>query len=316
MKKSLVFPGQGSQKIGMGKEFFDNFQIAKEIFQNVDDSLSQNLSKLIFEGPLDELTLTENAQPAIMTVSMAILKVLKREFGFDVRNASFCAGHSLGEYTALAATDCLSLSEVALLLKERGNSMQNCLPKGKGAMAALIGLEINEVKKLISELSNNLVCEIANYNSINQIVGSGDTKAIDLITSKAKEKKIKAIKLLVSAPFHCKYMLETSNKLKKSFDKLIFKNPIIPIVLNYSARPFEDLIDLKDSLVNQTFSTVRWYESVSLMIKEGTGIFLEIGNGNTLSNMIKRMEFKHEFSAISLSSIKQIETFMEYNNAS
>ena len=316
MKKSLVFPGQGSQKIGMGKEFFDNFQIAKEIFQNVDDSLSQNLSKLIFEGPLDELTLTENAQPAIMTVSMAILKVLKREFGFDVRNASFCAGHSLGEYTALAATDCLSLSEVALLLKERGKSMQNCLPKGKGAMAALIGLEINEVKKLIAELSNNLVCEIANYNSINQIVVSGDTEAIDLITSKAKEKKIKAIKLLVSAPFHCKYMLETSNKLKKSFDKLIFKNPIIPIVLNYSARPFEDLIDLKNSLVNQTFSTVRWYESVSLMIKEGTGIFLEIGNGNTLSNMIKRMEFKHEFSAISLSSIKQIETFMEYNNAS
>jgi len=316
MKKSLVFPGQGSQKIGMGKEFFDNFQIAKEIFQNVDDSLSQNLSKLIFEGPLDELTLTENAQPAIMTVSMAILKVLKREFGFDVRNASFCAGHSLGEYTALAATDCLSLSEVALLLKERGKSMQNCLPKGKGAMAALIGLEINKVKKLIAELSNNLVCEIANYNSINQIVVSGDTEAIDLITSKAKEKKIKAIKLLVSAPFHCKYMLETSNKLKKSFDKLIFKNPIIPIVLNYSARPFEDLIDLKNSLVNQTFSTVRWYESVSLMIKEGTGIFLEIGNGNTLSNMIKRMEFKHEFSAISLSSIKQIETFMEYNNAS
>ena len=316
MKKSLVFPGQGSQKIGMGKEFFDNFQIAKEIFQNVDDSLSQNLSKLIFEGPLDELTLTENAQPAIMTVSMAILKVLKREFGFDVRNASFCAGHSLGEYTALAATDCLSLSEVALLLKERGKSMQNCLPKGEGAMAALIGLEINEVKKLIAELSNNLVCEIANYNSINQIVVSGDTEAIDLITSKAKEKKIKAIKLLVSAPFHCKYMLETSNKLKKSFDKLIFKNPIIPIVLNYSAKPFEDLIDLKDSLVNQTFSTVRWYESVSLMIKEGTGIFLEIGNGNTLSNMIKRMEFKHEFSAISLSSIKQIETFMEYNNAS
>ena len=316
MKKSLVFPGQGSQKIGMGKEFFDNFQSAKEVFQNVDDSLSQNLSKLIFEGPLDELTLTENAQPAIMTVSMAILKVLKREFGFDVRNASFCAGHSLGEYTALAATDCLSLSEVALLLKERGKSMQNCLPKGKGAMAALIGLEINKVKKLIAELSNNLVCEIANYNSINQIVVSGDTEAIDLITSKAKEKKIKAIKLLVSAPFHCKYMLETSNKLKKSFDKLIFKNPIIPIVLNYSARPFEDLIDLKNSLVNQTFSTVRWYESVSLMIKEGTGIFLEIGNGNTLSNMIKRMEFKHEFSAISLSSIKQIETFMEYNNAS
>ena len=316
MTKSLIFPGQGSQKIGMGKEFFDNFQIAKEVFQNVDDSLSQNLSKLIFDGPLDELTLTENAQPAIMTVSIAILEVLKREFGFNVIESSFCAGHSLGEYTALAATGCLSISEVALLLKKRGKSMQSALPKGKGAMAALIGLEINEVKKLISQLSKNLVCEIANYNSINQIVVSGDTEAIDLIINKAKEKKIKAIKLQVSAPFHCKYMLETSNMLKKSFDKLIFKNPIIPIVLNYSARPFEDLEDLKFSLVNQTFSTVRWYESISFMIKEGTDIFLEIGNGNTLSNMIKRMEFTKEFSAKSLSSIKQIEIFMEENNAS
>ncbi|GIS17337.1 MAG: hypothetical protein CM15mP118_2160 [Alphaproteobacteria bacterium] len=149
MIKSIVFPGQGSQKIGMGKEFFDNFQIAKEVFQNVDDCLSQNLSKLIFDGPLDELTLTENAQPAIMTVSIAILEVLKREFGFNLREANFCAGHSLGEYTALAATDCLSLSEVALLLKKRGKSMQNSLLKGKGAMAALIGLEINEVKNLL-----------------------------------------------------------------------------------------------------------------------------------------------------------------------
>ena len=316
MTQSLVFPGQGSQKIGMGKEFFDNFQIAKEVFQNVDDSLSQNLSKLIFEGPLNELTLTENAQPAIMTVSIAILEVLKKEFGFNVKESSFCAGHSLGEYTALAATDCLGLREVALLLKKRGKSMQNSLPEGKGAMAALIGLEINEVKKIISELSNNLVCEIANYNLINQIVVSGDTEAIDLIIDKAKEKKIKAIKLLVSAPFHCKYMLETSNQLKKSFDKLIFKNPVIPIVLNYSARPFEDLRDLKNSLVNQTFSTVRWYESISFMIKERTGMFLEIGNGNTLANMIKRMDFKKELSAISLSSIKQIETYMEDNNAS
>ena len=316
MTQSLVFPGQGSQKIGMGKEFFDNFQIAKEVFQNVDDSLSQNLSKLIFDGPLDELTLTENAQPAIMTVSIAILEVLKSEFGFNVKESSFCAGHSLGEYTALAATDCLSLREVALLLKKRGKSMQNSLSKGKGAMAALIGLEINEVKKLIAKLSNNLVCEIANYNSINQIVVSGDTEAIDLIIDEAKEKKIKAIKLLVSAPFHCKYMLETSKQLKKSFNKLIFKNPIIPIVLNYSAKPFKDLEDLKNSLVNQTFSTVRWYESVSFMVKERIGIFLEIGNGNTLSNMIKRMKFNEELITISLSSIKQIETFMEDNNAS
>ena len=313
MIKSLVFPGQGSQKVGMGKEFFDNFQIAKEVFQNVDECLSQNLSKLIFDGPLDELTLTENTQPAIMTVSIAILEVLKKEFGFNIKKVNFCAGHSLGEYTALAATGCLNVREVALLLKERGKSMQCALPNGKGAMAALIGLEINEVKKLISELSNNLVCEIANYNSINQIVVSGDTEAIDIIIDKTKEKKIKAIKLLVSAPFHCKYMLDTSIKLKNSFDKLIFKNPDIPIVLNYSARPFTDLADLKSSLVKQTFSTVRWYESISFMIKNGTNLFLEIGNANTLSNMIKRMKFNKEFSALSLSTIKQIEIFTEEN---
>ena len=311
MIKSIVFPGQGSQKVGMGKEFFENFQSAKEVFQNVDDSLSQNLSKLIFNGPLDKLTLTENAQPAIMTVSIAILEVLKKDFGFNLKKSKFCAGHSLGEYTALAATGCLDISEVALLLKKRGKSMQNALPYGKGAMAALIGLEINEVKELIAELPNNLVCEIANYNSINQIVVSGDTEAIDLIIEKSKEKKIKAIKLLVSAPFHCKYMVETANQLKQSFDKLIFKNPIMPIVLNYSAKPFADLEDLKNSLVNQTFSTVRWYESIDFMITNGTNLFLEIGNANTLSNMIKRMKFDKEFTATSLSSIKQIETLME-----
>ena len=183
-------------------------------------------------------------------------------------------------------------------------------------MAALIGIEINEVKKLIAELSNNLICEIANYNSINQIVISGDSESIDLILDRSKEKKIKAIKLLVSAPFHCKYMFETSCQLKKSFDKLIFKNPMIPIVLNYSARPYVDLQDLKNSLVKQTFSTVRWYESISFMIKEKIDTFLEIGNGNILSNMIKRMEFKKELNALSLSSINKIENFMEANNAS
>ena len=310
MIKSIVFPGQGSQKVGMGKDFFDNFQAAKDIFQNVDDSLSQNLSTLIFNGPLDELTLTENAQPAIMSVSIAILEVLKKEFGFDIKKADFCAGHSLGEYTALAATNSLSLSEVAMLLKKRGKSMQNSLPYGKGAMAALIGLEISEVKYLITELPDNLVCEIANYNSINQIVISGDTTAIDLIIEKAKEKKFKAIKLLVSAPFHCKYMLNTANQLKTSFDQLTFQSPIIPIISNFSAKPFIDIEDLKNSLISQTYSTVRWYESIAYMIEKGTNLFLEIGNGNTLSNMLKRMKFANEFNVISLSSMKEIEKFM------
>ncbi|MAH89121.1 MAG: [acyl-carrier-protein] S-malonyltransferase [Pelagibacterales bacterium] len=310
MIKSIVFPGQGSQKVGMGKEFFDNFQVAKDVFANVDDSLTQNLSTLIFNGPLDKLTLTENAQPAIMTVSIAILEVLKKEFDFNIKKVNFCAGHSLGEYTALAATDSLSVSEVAILLKKRGKSMQNALPSGKGSMAALIGLEINEVKKLITELPENLVCEIANYNSINQIVVSGDTSAIDLIIESAKDKKFKAIKLLVSAPFHCKYMLNTANQLKSSFDKITFQIPIIPIISNFSAKPFLNVEGLKKSLISQTFSTVRWYESIRFMSENGTGLFLEIGNGNTLSNMIKRMKFANEFNAISLSSIKEIEKFM------
>ena len=313
MIKSIVFPGQGSQKVGMGKEFFDNFQVAKEVFQNVDDSLSQNLSNLIFNGPLDELTLTENTQPAIMAVSIAILEVLKKEFSFDIKKVNFCAGHSLGEYTALAATNSLSVSEVAMLLKKRGKSMQNAMPKGKGAMAALIGLEINEVKQLITELPNNLVCEIANYNSINQIVVSGDANAIDLIIENAKEKKFKAIKLLVSAPFHCKYMLNTANLLKTSFENLTFQNPSIPIILNFSAKAFLDIEDLKKSLINQTYSTVRWYESIEYMVEKGTKLFLEIGNGNTLSNMLKRMQFANEFNVISLSSIKELEKFIREN---
>lgn len=314
MKKSLVFPGQGSQKVGMGKEFFDNFKVAKEVFNIVDDSLSQYLSKMIFEGPLDELTLTENAQPAIMTVSIAILEVLKKEFGFDIKKSNFCAGHSLGEYTALAATSCLGLRDVALILRERGKSMQTALANGQGAMAALIGLEIDAVRGLIDKLPKNLVCEIANYNLINQIVVSGDLEAINLIIDKAKEIKIKTIKLLVSAPFHCKYMIETSNILKKSFDKVVFKEPTLPIILNYSAKPFSDLENLKNSLVSQTFSTVRWYESICYMINNGTVFFLEVGNGNTLSNMIKRMQFKENIRTLSLSSIKQIEMFMKEND--
>ena len=311
MIKSIVFPGQGSQKVGMGKEFFDNFSIAKDVFLDVDDSLSQNLSRLIFEGPLDELTLTQNTQPAIMTVSLAILEVLKKEFNFDIKTVNFCAGHSLGEYTALAATSSLSIREVAVLLKKRGISMQKALPNGKGAMAALIGIEIDKVRNLLKETPDDLICEIANYNSINQIVISGDTEAIDFIMKKAKDKKIKAIKLLVSAPFHCKYMLTTADKLNSAFKELVFHNPTVPIVTNYTAKPSKDIEDLQKSLVNQTFSTVRWYETISYMINENVNSFLEIGNGNTLSNMIKRMQFSNQYNTVSLSSIKNIELYMK-----
>jgi [acyl-carrier-protein] S-malonyltransferase len=313
MVNSLVFPGQGSQKVGMGKEFFDNFSVAKEVFQNVDDSISQNLSKLIFEGPLEELTLTENTQPAIMAVSIATLEVLKKEFGFNINKVKFCAGHSLGEYTALAATNSLSLRDVAILLKKRGMNMQEALPEGKGAMAALIGINIDQAKELIAEISKTMVCEIANYNSINQIVIAGDAAAIDIVVDHAKIKKIRAIKLLVSAPFHCKYMTETANKLKLEFENLSFQTPNLLIVLNYTAKPFHNLDDLKESLIKQTFSTVRWYESIQYMINNGTDYFLEIGSGSTLSNMIKRMGFSDNIRTLSLTSIKDVELYMKEN---
>ena len=316
MLKSIVFPGQGSQKVGMGKEFYDSFVVAKDVFLNIDDSLSQNLSRIIFNGPLEELTLTENTQPAIMAVSIAILEVLKKDFGFDLDNISFCAGHSLGEYTALAATNTLSVREVAKLLKNRGLSMQQALPEGKGAMAALIGIEIDKVKKLLELLPNNLICNIANYNSINQIVVSGDTEAIDKLLVIAKEKKLKAIKLLVSAPFHCEYMKDTAKKLQNSFHSLDFNKPTIPIITNYTAKPFIDVEDLKKSLISQTFSTVKWYESMNYMFNKNVNSFFEIGNGSTLSNIIKRMNAPHHFTANSLSSIKSIELFMRENNES
>ena len=311
MSKVLVFPGQGSQKVGMGKELFDNFSIARNLFEKVDDCLSQNLSRLMFEGPLEQLTLTENAQPAIMTVSIALLEVLHKEYNVELTDLRYCAGHSLGEYTALVATGCLDVMDVAKLLKTRGKSMQNALQPGKGAMAAIIGLNINQVKEVINNVPTNLVCEIANYNSVNQIVISGDTEAIEIVLDFTKKNRIKAIKLLVSAPFHCRYMKETALKLEESFKNLYFRSPSVPIVCNFSARPNQDLDDLKNSLLKQTFSTVRWYESIEFMLQNGVEQFIELGNGNMLTNLIKRMNFDKKFDVVSISTIGNIENYIK-----
>ena len=309
MLKSFIFPGQGSQKIGMCKELYDNFTCVKHLLESIDDSISQKLSNLMFEGPIDELTKTENAQPAIMANSMAVLEVLKKEFGLSLDKVSFCAGHSLGEYTALAATECLDVSEVAKLLKIRGISMKEALPYGKGAMVAVIGADYEKVKDIKNMIPDNLVCDIANYNSKNQIVLSGDVEAIELIINLAKENNFKAIKLQVSAPFHCSYMKKTAEELKDVFSQLAFKKPNTSIVCNYNALPFKNIEDLKNSLLKQTFSTVKWYESIIYMFDNNVRYFVELGNGSTLSSLIKRMEIRNELNTISLSSIEDIKNY-------
>jgi len=309
MYKSLIFPGQGSQRVGMGKDLYENFMVAKEVFENINDSISMNLSKLMFEGPVEELNMTENAQPAIMGVSIAILEVLKKEFNMDLNEIKYSAGHSLGEYTALAATDCLGLREVAKILKLRGKSMQSAIGQGEGAMAALIGPDIHEAKELIKEVPINFVCEIANHNLHNQIVLSGDSKAIDIAISIAKEKNLKAIKLNVSAPFHCKYMIKTAEELKIKFNELKFQKPLVPIICNYTAEVFKDIDQLKSALIHQTYSTVRWYESICLMLEKGTDTFIEVGYGSTLTNMIKRIKVNKEFETLTISNTENIENY-------
>ena len=291
MVNSIIFPGQGSQKVGMGKEIFDNFSSGKEVFNEVNSSLSQDLSKLMFEGPIEKLTMTENAQPAIMCVSMAIIRVLQKDFNIDLSKCiDFVAGHSLGEYTSLSATQSLNISEVANLLKIRGKSMQKAVPFGKGSMAAVMGGEIENVKDITKQASEGEICEIANHNTYSQIVISGDISAVDRAILLCKKKGYRAVKLPVSAPFHCSYMKKTAEELKLFFENLNFLLPKVKIVNNYSAKPSENIEELKTQLYMQTFSMVRWYDSIIYMKNKGTKNFFEIGYGNTLTGMIKRID--------------------------
>ena len=299
MYNSIIFPGQGSQKVGMGRKIFDNFVVAKEVFEEVDDSLSQNLSKIIFEGPYEKLTMTENAQPAIMCVSMAVIRVLEKEFKINlIKNFKYIAGHSLGEYSSLAATNSLKVSEVAKLLKIRGQSMQKAVPLGKGSMAAIMGGNIEEVKVILEKAAETLICEIANHNTYNQIVVSGDLDAVERAISLAKEKNFKAVKLNVSAPFHCSYMKKTAEELRGYFENFNFSFPNIEIINNYSAKPYANLEDLKSKLCMQTYSMVKWYDTIIYMKRNGIKKFYEVGFGKTLSGIIKRIDRELKVSNI------------------
>lgn len=306
---SLVFPGQGSQYVGMGKDLFDSFPEIKVIFEEVNNALDQNLSRLIFDGPDDELILTENAQPAIMTIGIAIIEILNSR-GFSVDKISnISAGHSLGEYTSLTALNSLSLTDTAKLLRLRGKAMQNSFPSGEGAMAAILGLDIDEVRKTIncSEIKN--VCQVANDNAPGQIVISGERNAVNGIIKLLKEKGVKkAIELPVSAPFHCDLMNDAKEIMKNELMNIVLNKPIIPIVQNTTVDATEDIETIKNNLVNQVTATVRWRETMEKFKELGVTSIIEVGAGNVLTNLAKRSA--PNLQRFTLNSKESLENFM------
>jgi len=302
---SLVFPGQGSQYIGMGKDFSNNFPVANSVYQEVDEVLNFSLSKLIFDGKIEDLTLTKNAQPAIMATSIAILKTLESE-GFKIKNTLFVAGHSLGEYTALCAAGAMSLGDTANLLKMRGIFMQESVPVGVGAMAAILGLDLNKVKTLINDISNDEICEIANDNEPNQVVLSGYRSTIEKVCNNAKSLGAKrAILLPVSAPFHCSLMLPAQKNMIDLISEVSLKKPIVPVISNISAIPTQNPEEIRENLIQQITGRVRWRESILYMSKFGVKKTYEIGPGKVLCNLIRRIA--NEIEQTNISTIEDLD---------
>ena len=295
---SVIFPGQGSQIVGMGKEFYTKFDTVKKLFNDADEILGFSISNLILEGPKDKLDLTENTQPAIFLVGYSIFQLLKKEFNIDLNKANFFAGHSLGEYTALASANALSFSDTLRILKIRGNAMQSAVPKGEGGMVAVLGSEIEKIEKIIEENKNKYECFIANDNSNGQLVVSGNNNEIEKFILDLKSNSIKNIKLSVSAPFHCKLMKKATDIVGKEIEKLEFKDPKNILISNVTAKEITSSSLLKDLLIKQIESRVRWRESVILMIDKGVSQFIEIGPGKILSGLIKRTDKNIKVSAI------------------
>ena len=277
---SLLFPGQGSQVVGMGNEFYNNFELVKKIFKDADEKLNFSLSKIILNGPEDDLQLTKNTQPAILTVSYAIFKVLKDEFNFDLKFFKFFAGHSLGEYSALVCSGALKFEDALYLLHERGKAMQNAVPVGKGSMIAVLGSDINEITKMIdSRKEKQGVCEIANDNAVGQVIVSGDKKSVESLQQILKLNKIKSIPLKVSAPFHCSLMNNAAEAMKGKINNTKFENPSFNIISNVTGQVENNSNNIKELLIKQIFSTVKWRESVIYMANNGSKNFIEIGPG-------------------------------------
>ena len=295
---SVIFPGQGSQIVGMGKELHAKFDTVKNLFNEADKILEFSISSLILEGPKDQLDLTENTQPAIFLVGYSIFQLLKKEFELDLNKANFFAGHSLGEYTALASADVLSFSDTLKILKIRGKAMQSAVPKGEGGMVAVLGSDIEQIEKIIKENKNKYECFIANDNSNGQLVVSGNINNIDKFILDLKSNSIKNIKLPVSAPFHCKLMKKATDIMTKEITKLEFKDPKNILISNVTGKEVTSSSLLKDLLIKQIESRVRWRESVMLMINKGINKFIEIGPGKVLSGLIKRIDKNVKVSAI------------------
>ncbi|MBO6903412.1 MAG: ACP S-malonyltransferase [Parvibaculum sp.] len=309
MTRAFTFPGQGSQAVGMGRELAEAFASAREVFGEVDDALGQNLSKLMWEGPQEDLTLTENAQPAIMAVSLAVIRTLEKEGSFVLSDkAAFVAGHSLGEYSALAAAGSFTIADTARLLKRRGQAMQRAVPVG--AMAALLGLEFDQAAEVASEAAHGEVCAAANDNGGGQVVVSGARKAVERAIEIAKTKGAKRSMLLpVSAPFHCSLMQPAADEMAEALGGVDLKSPSVPLVANVTASRVADPATIRDLLVKQVTGMVRWRESVLYMEAEGVSSFVEVGAGKALSGMVKRIAKEPEI--LSVGTPGDVEAFLK-----
>ena len=297
--RAILFPGQGSQYVGMGLDFYKKYESVKKDFTIVDKALGFSLSKIILEGPEAELKLTKNTQPAILTVGVSIFNALNSYYDFKLNDASFFAGHSLGEYTALVCAGSLTIERAVYLLHERGKAMQEAVPEGKGAMIAVLGMTIEEVEKEIDLISKKEVCEIANDNSSSQVVVSGTSRSIKILNENLKKKRKKGIILPVSAPFHCSLMKEAAESMKEKIENSNFIKPKPGIVSNVTAKEETEINKIKPLLIDQITSRVRWRESVNYMIKKGVTSFMEMGPGKVLSGLVKKINSDVEISNIS-----------------
>jgi [acyl-carrier-protein] S-malonyltransferase len=311
MTRAFVFPGQGSQAVGMGRELAEAFPAAREVFEEVDDALAQRLARLMFEGPESELTLTENAQPALMAVSLAALRVLKAEAGLDIAaKAAFVAGHSLGEYSALAAAGAFAVADTARLLKIRGRAMQQAVPVGEGAMAALLGLDLDQARIAAGEAAQGEVCAVANDNAPGQVVVSGTKAAVERAVEVAKTRWGKrAVMLPVSAPFHCPLMMPAAEAMAKALADVQMHRPAVPLVANVTAEAVDDIAAIRRLLVEQVTGMVRWRECVLYLKQQGVDTTVEIGAGKVLSGLVKRTD--RDVNCLNVATPADIEAFVK-----